>query len=203
MNLVEITAPAGALTDSQRRSIASTVVSNLLVEPDAPAEALERAGRTTHVWFHDAVAWTTGGPSPADEGVTPFVVTITVPEAWRADLTRHAMSAVRAALVRHVGKDALSPESTWINIVGVPDGSIGLDGRPATGTDLVRHLTQDVQPDSATDLPSGVVVDPVCGMKVRLGPHAITLEHDGSVVGFCAVGCRNVYAEDHGLVVPA
>jgi YHS domain-containing protein len=46
-------------------------------------------------------------------------------------------------------------------------------------------------------LPDGGVIDPVCGMRVHLGPHAITLQHDGRTIGFCATGCREVYAADH------
>ncbi|MGH3412225.1 MAG: hypothetical protein ACRDPH_04000 [Marmoricola sp.] len=203
MNLIEITHPAGTLTDDQRRSIATSIIANLLVEPDAPPEAIERAGRTTHVWFREATGWTSGGPADALDAVTPIVATITVPQAWLSDLTRHAMSAVRAALVRHLGPASLSPESTWVNVVGIPDGSIGMHGRPTTSSDLVRYLTQDVQLDTTVDLPDGVVVDPVCGMRVRLGPNAVTLRHDGTTIGFCATGCRSVYAQDHQLTVPA
>jgi hypothetical protein len=53
------------------------------------------------------------------------------------------------------------------------------------------------------ELADGVVIDPGCGMKVRLGPHAITIQHEGTTIGFCATGCRDVYAEDHDLPVPA
>jgi YHS domain-containing protein len=53
------------------------------------------------------------------------------------------------------------------------------------------------------ELADGVVIDPVCGMKVRLGPHAITIQHEGTTIGFCATGCRDVYAEDHDLPIPA
>ena len=60
MNLIEITCPAGALDETQRQTIANTAITNLLVEPDAPERALERAGHITHVWFHEAHTWTTG-----------------------------------------------------------------------------------------------------------------------------------------------
>lgn len=199
MNLIEITCPAAALDENQRRAIAETILTNFLVEPDAPPEAIERAGRATHVWFQDAQTWTTGSGRYEAGATVPFVVTITVPEAWREELTRHAMGAVRAALARHVAGGVLADETTWINVVGVHEGSIGMNGRPTTSTDIVRHLTQDARPPEATDLPDGVVIDPVCGMRVHLGPHTVTLEHDGRILGFCATGCRNVYAADHGL----
>jgi YHS domain-containing protein len=58
------------------------------------------------------------------------------------------------------------------------------------------------EPDDV-DLPEGVALDPMCGMRVRLGPSAITLEHDGETKAFCAAACRAAYARQHGLPVPA
>lgn len=90
----------------------------------------------------------------------------------------------------------------WINVVGTTGGSIGLNGKATTATGVVNHMTEEHR--SATpeesDLPEGVVLDPICGMQVRLGPKAIALEHDGTTVGFCAVGCRDAYAQNEGLV---
>jgi YHS domain-containing protein len=60
------------------------------------------------------------------------------------------------------------------------------------------------QDDAANaDLPEGVTVDPMCGMHVRLGRGAVTLEHEGRTMGFCAKSCRAAYARRHGLPVPA
>jgi YHS domain-containing protein len=199
MNLIEIACPAGSIDDDQRRLIAADIVANFLVEPTAPAEAIERAGRATHVWFQEARAWTTGSGPYEIGAAIPFVVTISVPEAWREELTRHAMGAVRVALIRHVPPGLLADDTTWINVVGVMDGSIGMNGRPTTSTDIVRHLTQGIQPPEAAGLPDGVVIDPVCGMQVHLGRSAITLESDGRTIGFCATGCRRVYAQDHDI----
>ena len=201
MNLIEISCPADALDDEQRQDIAETLIANLLVAPDAPPEAVARAGRLTHVWFHGAQSWTTGGGRYRPGGPIPFVVTVFVPEIWREELSRHAMAAVRTALMRHVGRDALTDESTWITVVGIADGSIGLGGRPTTSDDLVRHLTRDVRLPDGEGLSAGVVIDPVCGMRVHLGPGAVTLDHDGQILGFCAVGCRRVYAADYGVAV--
>jgi hypothetical protein len=194
MNLVEISYPQGSLAEPQRQAIATDVVANLLTEPDAPAVALERAGHITHVWFHEALNWTNSA------GAAPLVATVTVPEAWRAELSRHAIGAVRAAVARHAPHIGLGGPAVWINVVGVPDGGIGMGGKPAAGTDIVRYLTQDVTPQDAAGLPDGVFVDPVCGMRVHgTGEHAVTLQHDGATVAFCATGCRDVYAQDHHI----
>ena len=56
-----------------------------------------------------------------------------------------------------------------------------------------RHRVGEV------DLPAGVVIDPVCGMQVTLGRGAITLQHDGETIGFCAASCRRAYAKEHGV----
>lgn len=204
MNLIEITCPEGTLDETQRQAIAHDVVSTLLVEPDAPPQALERAGHLTHVWFRAASTWTTGAGRDRDRASTPFVVTITVPEVWREELSRRAIGAVRTALTRHVTTAARDRTgAVWINVVGVHEGSIGMNGRPSTSTDIVRYLTQDVAPPDAEDLPDGEAIDPVCGMRVHLGPHAHTLTHNGRTIGFCASGCRAVYAEDHNLTIDA
>lgn len=202
MNLIEVAYPDGTLDGAQRQAIATAVVANLLVAPNAPREAVERAGDATHVWFRAGQTWTTGaGPIRRDAGV-PVVVTITVPEAWREELSRHAIGAVRAALARHAPGLALAePSAVWINVVGVRDGSIGMNGKSSTSTDIVRHLTRDIAPPPAAELPEGTLVDPICGMQVRLGPKAITLDDDGQTVAFCATGCRDVYAQDHHLTL--
>jgi YHS domain-containing protein/phenylpyruvate tautomerase PptA (4-oxalocrotonate tautomerase family) len=203
MNLIEITCPEGTLDETQRQAIAHDVLSTLLVEPDAPPQAVERAGHLTHVWFHAARTWTTRAGQNQDSASTPFVVTITVPEGWREELSRRAIGAVRTALTRHVTLAAQNNGAVWINVVGVHDGSIGMNGKPSTSTDIVRYLTQNVEPPDAQDLSDDEVIDPVCGMRVHLGPHAHTLTHNGQTIGFCASGCRAVYAEDHNIPIDA
>lgn len=198
MNLIDITYPAGTLEPAGQSAIAESIIANLLVEPNAPAEAIRRAGLITHVWFHEAQAWTTGAGAYRD-GPTPFAVTITVPEAWREEISRHAISAVRVALAQHVPGAVTDEGNVWINVVGVADGSIGMNGKAAHSSDIVRLLTKGLDIPEPIDLPVGVVIDPVCGMQVHLGKGAITLQHNGRSLGFCATGCRDVYANDHNL----
>ncbi len=204
MNLIEITCPEGALHETQRQTVADAIISNLLVEPDAPAQAIERAGHTTHVWFHEARSWTTGTGPYQHSTPTPFVVTITVPDVWREELSRRAIGAVRTALTRHAPTAALNEDAAvWINVVGVHDGSIGMNGKPSTSTDIVRYLTHNIERPNPQDLPDGVVIDPICGMRVHLGPHTLTLTHNGQIIGFCAAGCRAVYGENHNIPIEA
>jgi hypothetical protein len=72
MTLIEIACPAGALDEHQRQSIAETVLGNFLVEPDAPPQAIERAARGTHVWFHDMRTGTSGAGRYRTDGPIPF-----------------------------------------------------------------------------------------------------------------------------------
>ena len=90
----------------------------------------------------------------------------------------------------------------WVNVVGIADGSIGLNGKATTAAGVVNYMTEEYRAaaHAETDLPYGVVIDPICGMQVRLGPSAITLDHDGTTIGFCAAGCRDAYAQNEGLV---
>ncbi|WP_165984573.1 hypothetical protein [Streptomyces sp. YIM 98790] len=207
MNLVEITHPAGALDAAAQAEIARQITTGLLGAEQIPPETLRRARRMVHVLFREAKGWTTGdGPWP-DQAPPPYIVTITVPEAWRAEMSRHGIGVVRAALQRQDSRSGISREGgdVWINVVGIADGSIGLNGRAATATGVVNYMTEEYRSGTPeeSDLPEGVVLDPICGMQVRLGPKAITLEHDGTTVGFCAIACRDAYAQNRGLAADA
>lgn len=132
-------------------------------------------------------------------------MTITVPEAWRDEVARHTIGTVRAA-VRYL--DAVrgrvrSSGSLWVNVHGVPDGNIGLDGKSSTADDVLAAMTADYraaqEAGTVSSAPDGMLVDPVCGMFVRPGEGAVTLERDGATVGFCAYACRDAYARSHRI----
>jgi YHS domain-containing protein len=204
MNLIEITHPAGALDDAARTEVAQQIITGILGVEEIPAETLRRARRMMHVLFHEARGWTTGDGILPEQAPPPFIVTITVPEAWREEMSRHGIGVVRAALRRLDNRRGISREGgdVWINVIGVADGSIGLNGKVTTAAGVVNYMTEEYRatPRVPVEVPDGVVIDPICGMQVRLGPRAITLDHDGTTVGFCATGCRDAYAENEGLV---
>jgi hypothetical protein len=203
MNLFEIHYPEEALDESDRQAIAEALLENLLVEPDAPPSALERAGSMTYVHFGPGQTWLSGvGARPAAQP-WPLIVNVTVPEAWLDDLSRRSIGAVRAAIASRAPQIGLGVEpKVWVNVRGVAEGSIGMGGRPSSSTDIVRYLTAEVTVPDEQSLGDGVYVDPVCGMHVRMGDGAVTLDDHGTLVAFCGTGCRDVYAEDHGLAVP-
>jgi hypothetical protein len=209
MFLIEIAAPRDALSETDRRDLAGAICEVLVGDQHSvPEETLRRARAMTHVSFRENDGWTTGDGPWTPGQAPPLIATFTVPEAWRAEMSRTAIGAVRRAVNRLDRAHGWQrPHGhLWVNVVGVADASIGMDGRPATADDVVGSMTEEFrarsEPDGA-ELPEGVAIDPMCGMRVRLGPSAITLDHDGETKAFCAAACRAAYARQHGLPVPA
>jgi YHS domain-containing protein len=211
MNLIEIRCPKNALGAEDRAALTGDITAALVgdqMEDAVPEETLSRARAMTHVGFCELGDWTTGhGPWQTDAAV-PLWITMTLPDLWRDEMARHVIGRLRRAVrrldARHGWKRA--PGDLWINIVGVADGSIGLDGKPATADDVVALMSEEYRAKADAgelDLPAGVVIDPMCGMRVRLRPDAITLEHAGTTLGFCARNCRDAYARREGIAVPA
>lgn len=203
MILIDIACPVGALEDADRATVADDIISGLITDSGdstskAPEETMRRARTMTHLGFRELIRWTTGDGPWQPTSAPPLWLTITVPEAWREEMSRHVIGWIRR-VVRDLDQRhdwTRDPGSLWINLVGAPDGSIGLGGRPATADDVLDHLTEEFRANRDHDrpLPEGTVVDPMCGMLVRLGPRSITLDHDGETLGFCAESCRDSYA---------
>lgn len=208
MNLIEFRYPKGALTATERAEIAASITSALMGnEAMAPEETLRRARQMTHFTFHEVETWITGeGPLAAD-APPPFVVTATVPEAWREEMSRTWTGAVRAVITRYDAAHGYRRHGgdVWVNVVGVADGSIGLNAKASTADDVLLYMTEEFRTrhEEVINTPDGGLIDPICGMHVHTGPNAILLEHDGTTVGFCSRGCRSAWARQHGIEVPA
>lgn len=211
MHLIEIRCPAGSLDPADRAALADDVVHGLVGDQmvgDVPEETLRRAQTLTHVAFAELDGWTTGA-GRWQQGDAPLLwITVTVPEMWRAEMSPYVIGWLRTAVRQLDDRRGWQRSSgdLWINVTGVADRSIGLDGRPATADDVLAVMTEEFRArteDAAADLPEGVVIDPMCGMRVRLGKGAITLEHNGVVLGFCAQNCRDAYARQEGIAPPS
>jgi len=210
MNLIEIRCPSGSLAPADRAALAADVVHGLVGDQmvgEVPEETLRRAQAMTHVAFSELAGWTTGSGRWQPGEAAPLWITVTVPEMWREEMSPYVIGWLRTA-VHQLDERRGWRRATgdlWINITGVADRSIGLDGRPATADDVLAVMTKEFRAraeGAATDLPDGMVIDPMCGMKVRLGKGAITLEQDGAVLGFCAQNCRDAYARREGIALP-
>lgn len=206
MNLIEIRHPAGALSTDDHVAMATEVTAGLTGEvgDDAvPASTLRRVAAMTHVAFTECSGWRTGNGSWGAPGdVPPLWITVTVPEAWREELARHEMGWLRRA-VRRVDADhgwQRPGGLLWINMVGVADGSIGMDGKAVTADDVVAEMSREFRADlesGQTEVPDGMLLDPTCGMLVKDRARAITLEHEGIRYGFCAHSCRDAFVRRH------
>lgn len=205
--LIEIAHPAGALPAADRDLLVRRILDVTLDPNHAPEETMRRARAMTHVTFRELHDWRTGDGPLDPDAAPPLLVTVTVPAAWREETARHLTGVVRAAVNRLDTTHGRQRRGghLWVNVLGVPDGSIGLNGKASTADDVLAYLTEDYRAaraaGTAEPVPDGMLVDPVCGMLVRPGKAAITLDHDGATVGFCALGCRDAYARMHELEV--
>ncbi|MDT0377440.1 hypothetical protein RM572_01450 [Streptomyces sp. DSM 42041] len=213
MNLIEISHPAGALGEEDRALLAGEIIAGLVGDgatagADAPEATLRRARTMTHVGFRELAAWHTGDGPWDPAAAPPLWITMSVPEAWREETSRAFIGRIRRAVRRldAVRGRARTGGDLWINIVGIADGSIGLNGTSMTADDVVGYMTEEFRTSYTAgdpDVPEGVVVDPMCGMRVTLGKRAVTLEQGGDTLGFCAEACRAAYARREGLPVPS
>ncbi|MET9913011.1 hypothetical protein ABZZ74_40640 [Streptomyces sp. NPDC006476] len=94
-----------------------------------------------------------------------------------------------------------------VQVVGNAEGGLGLCGRPMGSLDPSHHMTAPHRETIARlptdELPSGTVIDPVCGMTVDLNTTALTLEVDGTLHGFCNSQCRRIFTNEHGAPLNA
>ncbi|APX32143.1 hypothetical protein BH708_04730 [Brachybacterium sp. P6-10-X1] len=205
MILIEISCPVGRYDDTDRRAIIEQICSVVLTDDHAPPETMHRARQMAHLGFRDLTDWHTGDGPANPEEAPPVIASVTVPRAWQDDMARPMIGAVKAALRRVDTRHGWQrePGSLWVLINGVPDGSIGMDGASSTADDVLDALISDyraaVENGRNDPVPDGHLVDPICGMLVRRGPRALTIETDGETLGFCALGCRDAYARRHAL----
>lgn len=205
MFLIEIRYPRQALPEEDRRMLATEITNSIAGghgDAVAPEETMRRARRMMHVAFVAVDDWH-DGDGPWRVGAPPLWMTLTVPESWRSEISSTMddmlRRAVRTVDARH--EWVRTGPDLWINVVGIEDGSIGLDGKASTADDLVAYMTEEFRAKGSdgANVPDGFVIDPMCGMFVKLGPRAITLEHEGATLGFCAEACRATYARREGI----
>jgi YHS domain-containing protein len=84
----------------------------------------------------------------------------------------------------------------WVQIVELPDGNFGTFGQVMSAPDMVGFAANGKVPGPGTASEAssaGTATDPVCGMTVALGAHAISADHDGTTYTFCSATCRDSF----------
>ena len=197
MLFCEIYLPRGTHTPDQLRELSDQLTLARLVENYAATdgEHAEEASSAdpgvmtmladlNHVVIHEIGQWAAGG-QPVTSTNPRYLARIYLPAPWRKEMSAFLISAVTAAL-RTL---ATEPQRSRIEvqILGIPDGSYGLDGHPVSETELLEMISA-AKSGRTVPVDSSVLINPVCGMTAA-NPE-LTLEHEGTLYGFCSAGCR-------------
>ncbi len=164
-------------------------------EQSAPAAVIESWRALTQVVVHELDTWVVGG-RPVEPGEPPhYVVRVSVPGAWRKDMS----AAVIARITRVLAEADADPQrlyrepQAWVHVVGIAEGSCGVLGLAVGSSDIVKMITRPFRESPDRDAlikaaAPGTTIDPICGMTVPLTDAAITLEHEGVTYAFCSCG---------------
>lgn len=200
MNLVELFAPKGSISEEHRAALSQRLVTDLIAAPGAPAELIDRGRSISWLVIHEPDVWTVGG-RPVDPTEPPrYVVRVSVPGGHLDDGMRAEIVGRITRVLAEVGDDTerlnRQPDA-WVQIIEIPDGNLGACGHvlPTSAiTEFVvtgRDLSTPIEPEGDA---STMLVDPICGMAVALTQSAITLESAGVTYAFCSATCRDLFA---------
>ena len=197
MNLVELFVPPGALSEGTRQRIAKTITTELIQAPGAPADLIERGRAMTWVVVHEPAVWTVGDRAVGHDDAPRYVVRVTVPgghlnEAMRSELVARVTRALAAN--DPDGDRVYRQPDAWIHIIETPDGNAGAFGRPMRTSEIAEFISTGMVSQPTAGETMATVLDPICGMTVRVTDDSLTLEHDGTRYAFCSASCRDIFA---------
>ncbi|WP_067897460.1 YHS domain-containing protein [Nocardia vaccinii] len=201
MLFCEIYLPRGTHTPEQLRELSDRLALDRLVryyaatDGDHAEEAasadpgvMTMLADLNHVVIHEIGQWAAGG-QPVTSTDPRYLARIYLPAPWRKEMSAFLISAVTAALRTLVTEPQRS--RIEVQILGIPDGSYGLDGRIVGEAELLEMISV-AKSGPTVPVDSAVLIDPVCGMTAA-NPE-LTLEHGGTVYGFCSAGCRKHFS---------
>ncbi|QBS41521.1 YHS domain-containing protein [Nocardia sp. CS682] len=202
MMTVELFVADEQLTTDRQQELAERILHDLTTEPAAPDSVMAKARELTHVLVRTPETWVTGGPSIAD--APRYLVRLTVPSAWSntSEFGDHVIPLITRAIAETEADPTRLTRDPHclVQIIGLREHNIGTLGRKTTISDITKLMTDDYRATATpAEAPEGHVIDPVCGMPVKLATTRITLTHNGTDYAFCAPVCRKVFAEDNAI----
>lgn len=204
MFTIELFVPPGALTPQRRAQLAEQLATTAVVTEDmAAAETVEATRVATDVIIHEPATWFVGRRQLGTDRPPRYLVRVSVPGAWRKELSEHLTTQITQALAElDEDPDRLYREpDAIVQVVGIPEGGYGLFGRVFGSNELgdlhstpfreARHAGTAQQP------PPGMVIDPACGAVMSLdAEETVALELDGVTYGFCCTHCRDTFTAE-------
>ena len=118
MIFVEVFAPRGALSPQERWQLAERLMTDVSFEEPALPVAMEIAVGNAEVIVHEPEAWTVGG-QPLER--PRFVVRVSVPEEWRAEISRYLGPRLSRVLRGAPGSSA----DVTVQVFGVAGQPVG------------------------------------------------------------------------------
>ena|SRR5947209_17873372 len=134
MPLIELTAPAGALTDEGREGVQRELAETLLRWEGAPDTPLFRS--IAWSYLHELPG---GAQTTAEDPEPRFRVDVTVPDGTLDDERREGLVGdVTSLVLRSAGLPEDDAMRVWVLIHEQPDGTWGAGGRIVRHSDLME-----------------------------------------------------------------
>ena len=191
MMFIELFASRGALDTDARGRVAERLGSvwELTEGEDVLPGAMSVLGSLVQVVVREPETWVGGERALTPDSAPHFMIRVHVPGPWRKAMSDHVIAYTTAILTESVAGSGREPV-VHVHVLGVPEGGIGVAGRPVTSDGIVEMMSEPYEEDMAA---GRAVKDPLCGVTVPLDEKAVTLELDGTVYGFCCADCRDEF----------
>src|SRR5262245_28825510 len=143
MMFIELFAPKGSLSKEQRRQIGERLI-EVMSDESAPAEVIEAWRGISQVVFHEPDTWIVGGREVDSSEPPRYIVRISVPGAWRKEMSSYVISRFTQVLAEaDQNPQRLYQEPhAWVHLVGIAEGSCGAFGQVLRSTDIVKMVTK-------------------------------------------------------------
>lgn len=139
MPMIELTAPAGALTPAGREGIQRELASTLLRWEGAPDSEFFRAAAWTYL--HELPA---GAQTTLEDDAPRFRVDVTVPQGALSDKRKAGLvEDVTGIVLKAAGLAATEAARVWVLLHEQPEGTWGAAGRIVRIADLAAIAERD------------------------------------------------------------